>query len=267
MQRWAAMVLMLLLPNFAFGAERIVSLNHCADQFLLYLGVKPISLTFMAADPGLSLHAHHIKDVPLNHGRAEEILPLKPDLVVGGTYGASFALSRLQDLGTKVLRVPPITSIHEMRQALIDLGGELEIDVGPSLARIDGLRAAEAVSRPTVLIIEARGQVSGSGSLRHELAELAGLENLAARHGIGAYGALSLEQILAMKPDILIHVPYAPERPALAETLFNHPAFDPWREKGLILTLPTRRFNCGTPNALSVVADMEAVADHWRALQ
>lgn len=253
---------------------RIVSVNHCADQFLLHLGLneRVRSLSFMAGDPDISPHADSLPDIYLNRGRAAEILPLRPDLVVGGTWGAAFALGRLEALGVPVLRLAPVTKLDETASTLKALGDTAHLDSRRQLEAFSEERAAIAAraqgrKKPTALAIEARGLTSGAGSLRHELMALAGLHNLAAEQGIGAYGRLTLEQILALKPDLLIHVPYAPERPALAEDIFRHPAFDPWRASGRLITIPTRVFNCGTPHALEAARQMRDAADRWEALQ
>ncbi|MGB0920613.1 MAG: ABC transporter substrate-binding protein [Alphaproteobacteria bacterium] len=280
MKPWqAALISVTLLANTAQAAppkrpERIVSVNHCADQFLLYLalGDRVRSLSFHAADKGLSPHAHRLPDVPLNRGRAAEILPLKPDLVVGGTWGASFALGRLEALGVPVQRLEPVTNLAETAAILQQLGTATGHDVAPHLHALAKARAniqarAHGKPKPTALAIEARGLTTGPGSLRDDLMQLAGLTNLATAHGIKAYGRLSLEQILALKPDILIHVPYAPNRPALAEDIFRHPAFDPWRQSGRLITIPTATFNCGTPRALMAAKLMRDAADRWAASQ
>lgn len=280
MKPWqAVLIFAALLATPAFGQappppKRIVSVNHCADQFLLHLGLdtRVRSLSFMADDADISPHANSLPDVYLNRGRAAEILPLKPDLVVGGTWGAAFALGRLDAMGVKIMRLAPVTTLDETAETLVALGRATHIDTGAPLAAFIKRRSALLArslgrSKPTALAIEARGLTSGKGSLRDELMQLAGLTNLATAAGIGSYGRLSLEQILAMKPDLLIHVPYAPARPALAEDLFRHPAFDPWRTSGRLITIPTRVFNCGTPRALDAAAQMRDAADRWEVAQ
>ncbi len=281
MKLWqAGLIFAALLATPVFAQEpaptpkRIVSVNHCADQFLLHLGLddRVRSLSFMAGDADISPHADQLPDVYLNRGRAAEILPLRPDLVVGGTWGAAFALGRLEALGVNVVRLAPVTSLDQSAETLATLSHATHIDASAQLAAFTEKRNTIATRaaghpKPTALAIEARGLTSGQGSLRHELMELAGLRNLAAERGMGPYGRLTLEQILAMKPDLLIHVPYAPQRPALAEDIFRHPAFDPWRATGRLITIPTRVFNCGTPRALQAASQMRDAADMWEAAQ
>lgn len=267
----AAYVFAVLLP-FAVQAApaRIVSVNHCADQFLLHLGLDEniAALSFMAVDEGLSPHAARVQNKPLTHGSAEEVLPLQPDLVVGGTFGAAFALQRLAKMGVPTLRLAPVNSLADMDTRLVELGAATGQAHAVQVARhalASGIAELRARSntlprRPTALALEARGLTTGAGSLRHDLMQLAGLRNLAAEKGLGPYARLTTEQILALKPDILIFVPYAPDRPALAEALFEHPAFAPWRETGRLITIPTRRFNCGTPRALQAAQLMQRAA-------
>lgn len=278
MKRKAAAYIFAVLLPFAVqagpvGPTRIVSVNHCADQFLLHLGLDDqiAALSFMAVDGGLSPHAERAAHKTLVHGSAEEILPLGPDLVVGGTFGASFALQRLAALGVPTVRLAPVTSLTDMDARLAEIGTITRREDVATLAQaqlaegILRLRqgAANLTQRPTALAIEARGMVAGEGSLRHELMQLAGLRNLAAERGLGAYAQLGLEDILTLNPDILIFVPYAADRPALSENLFSHPAFAAWRKEGRLITIPNRTFNCGTPRALQAAYAMQQAAQNF----
>ena len=63
---------------------RIVSINLCSDQLLLQLvGHKRIaSVTYLAADPTISYSANRAVGLVKNHGLAEEVVALNPDLIL-----------------------------------------------------------------------------------------------------------------------------------------------------------------------------------------
>src|SRR5215813_14877630 len=70
--------------------QRIVSMNLCTDELVLRLADRGniSSVTWQARDRDNSNVADLARDVPINHGLAEEILPLNPDLVLAGIYTA-----------------------------------------------------------------------------------------------------------------------------------------------------------------------------------
>ena len=79
--------------------QRIVSINLCLDQLVLMLADPEHiqSLTFLSLDPAYSfMHEEAANVRVINHGAAEEILPLEPDLVLAGQFSASFAVQVLQ---------------------------------------------------------------------------------------------------------------------------------------------------------------------------
>ena len=69
------------------GAEaprRVVSINLCTDQLALAVAApgQLVSVSELARDPALSAMASRAAAIPSNRGRAEEVLALRPDLVL-----------------------------------------------------------------------------------------------------------------------------------------------------------------------------------------
>lgn len=66
--------------------QRVASIYLCADVLLVRLAEREriVSLTRFAADPALSPVADVARGIAVNRGRAEDILPLQPDLVIAG---------------------------------------------------------------------------------------------------------------------------------------------------------------------------------------
>ncbi|MFM2128529.1 MAG: hypothetical protein RL477_75, partial [Pseudomonadota bacterium] len=86
--------------------QRIVSINLCTDQLAMLLvpAERIVSLSFLAADPASSAMAELGARFHLNHGLAEEILPLDPDIVLAGPHGAGAAIALLRRLGRPVFQ-------------------------------------------------------------------------------------------------------------------------------------------------------------------
>src|ERR1700721_4359183 len=86
-----AVVLLSLIGPMGRAAgrpQRIVSLNTCADQYLIALADKDqvAALTQFARDPGFSFYADRAKAYPVTQGQAEAVLALRPDLVITSPY-------------------------------------------------------------------------------------------------------------------------------------------------------------------------------------
>src|SRR5258708_1788850 len=77
---------------------RIVSLNMCADELVLRLAERQnvASVTWLSRDAENSNVAEAAAHVPVNHGLAEEVIPLNPDLVVAGAFTSRTAVVLLR---------------------------------------------------------------------------------------------------------------------------------------------------------------------------
>lgn len=106
--------------------HRIVSLNLCTDQILLQL-VEPsriASLTFLSFEPGATdpKYLPVLRHVKANHGLAEEVLTLKPDLVVSGIYAAQTTTALLRRVGQNVVVFQPENNFDDMRANIRRMG-------------------------------------------------------------------------------------------------------------------------------------------------
>ena len=79
------------------------------------------SVTWLARDPGNSNVADLAAEIPFNHGLAEEIIPLNPDLVIAGIYTARPAVAMLKRTGTPLAEVGVPKNLAEVRQQIRDI--------------------------------------------------------------------------------------------------------------------------------------------------
>ncbi|GMG88013.1 ABC transporter substrate-binding protein [Biformimicrobium ophioploci] len=208
-----SLLLFLFALSFSLSGEarpeRIASLNLCLDQLLLELVPHEhiVSLTWLAADP-----RYGNRDIPdhirLNHGRAEELLPLQPDLVLVGQYGAGRAAQFLKGLGVRVEAIADpadIDGIYRQVNALGELTGRAAAAQAYTRALQKTLGPLKVAGpRPKVVVYSPNGIVMGKGMLENQLLELAGFDNLAARAGVEYVKPVSLESVLDWQPDALI---------------------------------------------------------------
>jgi iron complex transport system substrate-binding protein len=243
------------IPEASAGEQpvrphRIVSANLCADQYLLALADHDqiAALTQFARDPEMSAGAAAAAHVPITGGRAEDILALQPDLLVGAPGGTrTGTLAVLGKRNVRTLAVPPADSyaaiVAQVRAVAAAVG---HADRGEALVRrMDAALAALPREKRggVAAYYQRRGYLTGTGTLVDELMARAGLVNLAAKLGKPVLSQLSLEEMVAARPDYII-VESATDRVIDQGTeMLNHPALRHIRR----LRLPQAWTVCGGP--------------------
>ena len=108
-------------------AKRVVSMNLCTDQLVLLIAKRSriVSVSYLARDPLFSHFANRAWDIPINHGLAEEILPLEPDLVLVGSHTIRPTTVLLQKLGIKVLVLKLAEGFEDIRRNMRLVGNAL----------------------------------------------------------------------------------------------------------------------------------------------
>ncbi len=269
---WRALAVALAVPALALPAlaegpskpRRIASLNVCTDQLLLMLGVRErlVSVTFLAADPSSSALAEDARGLRLNRGRAEEILPLDPDLVLAGDTAATPTVTLLRRLGRRVVVVPLARSLADIPHNIEGLARAIgeEAKGRRMIARFrDGLarlvREAPPPSgpRPVALLVGPNGVTSGESSLAGAIIAAAGFANGAAGLGLTGVGRLPLERVIGAKPDLLILSSLKVEHPSLAGGFVRHPALERAFAGRHRIRIHHHVWACGTPLVLGAI--------------
>lgn len=251
MIRIAAMLIVLAGAAMAAPPQRVVSTNLCTDQLAMLLAApgQLVSVSHIAADPLSSLMADRAGDYVLNHGRAEEIWMLRPDLVLAGPYTDPTTMRMVQGLGVRVEVLPIATDFDQVRAHIRQIGLVLGRDAAAEamVARFDAALAGLPGPDPDgrlVATYEPNGYMTGSDSLATEVMLAAGLRPLSRELGRAHYGPLPLETLVLARPQILI----TGERYAgasQAEALLDHPAL---RDLGARqITVPGRDWICALP--------------------
>lgn len=236
---------------------RVVSLNLCTDQLVLQLASRDriASMTYLARDSAISYVAEMTDGLHINHGLMEEIIPLKPDLVLAGSYSTRATTALLKRLGVNVMVFKPASSLADAEQMITDVADALG---EPARGRIliERLRASQNAvatsdtTRPRAVVMRPNGFVTGAGSLVDDILNAAGYANLANEMGIGGFGHVGLERIVVSGPDAMI---IAPGRgaPTLSEANLRHPvlvrAMAPGKWSPTLIEVPARLWNCAGP--------------------
>lgn len=235
----------------AAAPARVVSMNLCTDQLAMLLAApgQLVSVSALAREPESSAMAAEAAAWPVNHGLAEEIFLLAPDLVLAGAWTARPTVDLLERLGVPVLTVAPADSIEDARRQILDVGAALGRDAA-ARALLAGFDAALAAAppapepRPTAAIVGASGYSAGPATLAGAVLARAGFDNVLGGMGMDYGGTLSLERLLMAAPDLLVLPEFYPGW-SQAEEFLRHPALA--HRAGATLILPDRNWVCGLP--------------------
>ncbi len=259
-----AAVVILAPAAKAEPAQRIVSLNLCTDELALQLADrdKVVSVSFLANDPSLSTVAEQARGIFVNRGMLEQIVALKPDLVLAHRYASRSTTDGLRRLGYRVVEIESPQSIAATRQQIADVALAMgEVERGKALiATLDARLAAlpmTAGRRPTAAIYQPNGYAFGRDSLADAILALAGFDNLAARDGVAGYARLSLESLIANPPDILVIEEGGGDQRSMAQQFLSHPALKDRFPPQARIEVPRRYWLCA---GLSVAAAAELLA-------
>jgi iron complex transport system substrate-binding protein len=186
-------------------------------------------------------------------GGAEDVLVLGPDIVVTGRYTKRATRELLKDQGVRVTEFDTATTLEEARRQIMRMGellGQTERATA-TVARIDAAlaraRAAAVRSRLRVLPLSRRGWVAGGDSLMSALLGASGLANAATELGFRVGGFVRLEQIVMMRPDLLLVERDYDIAEDQGVAFLLHPAIEALYPPDRRLVLPEKLTVCGGP--------------------
>lgn len=233
----------------------VISMNMCTDQMLLDLAPpgQIIGLSPFAADGARSWAAARVGALPILSGTAEEIMVLKPDLVVAGSFTKRATREFIRARHIPLEEFDPVRSIAETKQQILRFGQitGASARAAQRVAEIDAaaeaLRATAGNTRFRVLPLSRRGWVAGSQSLMSDLLMQAGLANAAGELGLRAGGFLTLEAIVMLKPDAILILRDDGKAEDQGRAMLLHPAIQDLFPPERRLVMPEQLTVCGGP--------------------
>lgn len=242
--------------------QRIVSLNPCLDVILVRLADRPQigALSHYAREDYGSTIADIARTLPFTYETAEEVIALRPDLVMTAKHSSLAtrnALGRL-NIPTALFDVPETVaaSLDQVREVARLVGHP---ERGEALAaEIEAALAAAAPApgtRPlSALVFMPGGFASGPGTLMDEMMTRMGLENAASRYGLQRTMNVPLERVIADPPEILLAGEAYPGAPSWAERVMEHPALARVASDMQRAVFPERLLFCGGPVLIQTAA-------------
>lgn len=182
---------------------RIVSLDYCADQFVLKLAPRTSILALSPdATRAFSYMRKQAGGIATVRPDAEAVLALNPDLIVRSYGGGPDAVAFFERAGVKVHQIGWGEGFDAVRNNVRDaakaMGQSANGDtvVAEFDARISGLVPASGV---TALYMTAGGVTTGPGSMINLMMTTAGLTNFQIQDG---WNQLPLERLVTQRPDM-----------------------------------------------------------------
>jgi iron complex transport system substrate-binding protein len=226
-------------------------------------------LSRYSRDRSQSFAANDAQRYPILSGGAEDVLVLRPDIVVAGLFDKRSTRELLKDKGLRLAEFGVPRNLDEVKAQIRQMGEIVQhVDRATAqIARLDAAvaRASQAVTEKhySVLPLSRRGWVSGRDSLVSSLLTETGLFNAAGDLGVGSGGYASLEAIVNAKPDFLLVSEEGSRAEDDGRAFLLHPALERFYPLARRIVIPERLTVCGgvmLADALDVlVAELKRV--------
>jgi iron complex transport system substrate-binding protein len=200
-----AAALALISTASAIGAPRVVSLDPCADQYVLALSPRgAIAGLSFRAEAGDSYLADQAKGLPKRRATLESLLAVQPEVVLREWGGDAQLVRRLEARGVRVTTLADAADFDGVRGNIRQAAAALDQrHRGEALVQAMDRELAEAGRQPsgkTVAYLTPGGATAGPGTLVDAMLRAAGLRN--AEPGPG-YRTMSLERLALAPPQAL----------------------------------------------------------------
>lgn len=241
---------------------KIVSINPCTDAILLEL-----------ADPeqigAISHYSHDINasSVDINLAQkfppigqsAEEIIALKPSLVLAGGHLSPSTLQALQSLDIKVLQSPVANSIAQSHEQIRNIAAAIgQKSRGDALIQEIDERLDAAKNNSTAIpaiIWQGGGLVPSKDTLVDELLSHSGFQNIAHHYGLAQWDVIGLERLSANPPSIILRGGNGTER------LLNHPILEDIETE--VTDFPQSLIWCAGPTIAKAADRLNAIRQEY----
>ncbi|MFS4438194.1 ABC transporter substrate-binding protein [Paracoccaceae bacterium GXU_MW_L88] len=241
----------------------VVSMNLCTDQLAMMLAEEGqlVSVTALARDPSSSVMAEEAANYPINHGRAEEIYLMAPDLVLAGAFENAATLDMLRSLGIAVEVFEPANSLEDISARLAQMGTVLgrapqaDAAIADFETRLAALQS-QITERPRAALYYVNGYTSGDSTLAGQILQAAGFDNAVTAAGYDGTRPIPLELMVMIAPDLIVTgAPYPGT--SRGQDVLRHPALRAIPDAGTVQTDPN--WICGTPHVLRAIENLAEI--------
>lgn len=210
----------------------IVSLNPCSDAVLAEVADPGQILAlshFSSALSSSSMDVEVARRYPAVSGTVEEVMALKPDVLIAGTFVPPATMRAFRRLGVRLVQIPIAADVAESRAQVMQIARLVgHPERGESLTRRINKALGAAAPPPgsvpvSTVVWQSGGIVPGQNTLIADLLRHAGLASFSAAKGMGQADLLPLEAMLADPPQLILA---AGDPRANEDRMLSHRALD-----------------------------------------
>lgn len=214
---------------------RIVSLNPCLDAILVQIADPDqiLALSHYSRDAASSSMALSVAEqFAFTGGTVEEVIAHQPDVVLASSFVAPATRAAFARFGVRVESFDSPNSVEASIAQVRELATLIGVEVAGELLVQEIAAATEVGSNEqavSAVLWQSGGIVPGEKQLISELIRTAGFSSHSQAIGLEQADYLSLEQVLADPPDIVLVAgkSRAQLHPALAGADIHVVSFDP----------------------------------------
>ncbi|MBA4227121.1 MAG: iron ABC transporter substrate-binding protein [Hyphomonas sp.] len=266
--RLAALLLMGLTgfasaePVFPSPRPTIVSLDYCADQFVLALADREQILALSKDSERQFSHLRgRAAGIPKVRAAAEDVVALAPDVVVRSWGGDARALGLYQRFGIRTVQIGYANDVEGTGGLLREVAAA--IGQGP---RAEAILAAvpkpAAPSGRKALYVTPGGVSAGKDTMIASIMTHAGLEN--ANTGSG-WTSLPLESLVMDPPGLILAAFFGFDDDATDRwSVSRHPVMRRLMAKAQVIDMDEARVSCGGWFVADEAADIAAALEAAR---
>jgi iron complex transport system substrate-binding protein len=265
--------------RLAAAPRRIVSQTLATDEILFAIvdPVRIVGVSTLAVDPTYSnvVDAAKARGAPAIRS-AEDVIALRPDLIFVASYSRAEIVELLRASGAPVCRFGAFDSIADVleniRRTGRAVGADAEADrlVADVERRLAQLRdRPRPPGRPRVLSFTPSGQSAGAKTTFDDIVRHAGGINVAAERGFSGFPRLSVEQVLAWDPDVIVTGAGPGQAAGVKAALLANPGIAATRAArgGHIVILQDRTLLAASHHVVDAVDELARALDAFEAVK
>lgn len=245
----------------------IASLDYCSDQYVLAVAPRrSIASLSRDADSVFSFFADETEGLPQNRGNLEEILHLRPTLLVRQWQGNPTMDRVLNKAGVTTIALPFSATPDDALTSVLEFGSAIERadEASAFVAKRKAMQAELAAAKPLglkALYVTPSGFTAGTTTGVSDIIKSAGLESITADYGLSGWGPLPLEAIVRQQPDVIIASLFDLPRARSNWSLSGHPKIAALMEDVPVINLPARFTACSTLFAIDAAYHIRQQAE------
>ena len=258
----------------AMAPQRIVAASVLSADVLLAIAPREriAGVHWLAADARYCESAAQAAALPVVGAEPEQLIAVRPDLVVVDEFSRAEVPLLLGSVGVAVLRTQSVHDFDDVADNVRRIGYAVGCDaaaetvVGELRARLQVLAAgAAAVADWRVMNLNGALDTYGSRSLLDAAVRAAGARHLPAEQGVGGYQKLDIETVLSWQPDALIVGVEPGQDAAMAAWLHQQPGLSllPCVQRDRVLYLPNSLLGATSPVAVAIAERIQQQLSRW----